>query len=109
MVETTIQPILAGTVSGRCYPLVAPDNPTKPYIVYQVVSKVPEVTLESTEARERCRIQIDAYATTYAEVKTLEASIKAALVNISVPLLAFDQFEADTKLFRVTLEHSIWS
>jgi len=111
-VETIIQTALATTVSGRCYPVVAPDNVAKPYITYQVISNIPTVTHDGATGTENRRMQIDLWCSTYAEQKALETSVKAAMAAaacIKVPISTADLYEPDTKLFRSLMEHLIWS
>jgi hypothetical protein len=111
-IEGTIQTALAALVTGRCYPLIAPDKVVKPYIVFQVVSNVPSVSLDGPNGTENRRVQIDLWGKSYGEVKALEVAVKAAMVSasfVNVPLSTGDLYESDTQLYRVTMDYSIWS
>lgn len=111
-IEGTLQTLLAALVSGRCYPLTAPDKTERPYIVYQVVSNVPSVSLDGPNGTENRRIQIDVWGASYNEVKTLELSVKTAMNSAlfcNIPLSTGDLYEPDTQLYRVTMDYSIWS
>lgn len=112
-VESTIQSTLGALVSGRCYPLIAPDPVTAPYIVFAVISDVPETTLEGAEVQSHKRIQVDAYAAGYGAAKTLNESIKAAMAGVttftSVPTLSQDMIDPDVQLYRVSTDFSVWS
>lgn len=111
-IEGTIQTLLAALVSGRCYPLNAPDPVAKPYITFQVISNIPSVSLDGPNGTENRRIQIDIWASTYGAAKTLENSVKAAMVAasfVNVPLSTGDLYENDTQLYRVSMDYSIWT
>lgn len=110
--ELTIQTALAALVSGRCYPLNAPDPVVKPCIVYQVISDVQTNSLDGFSGLSNKRIQVDAYATAYGAVKALASSVKAAMSTAlpeSVHLSSQDLFENDTQLYRITMDFSDWS
>lgn len=111
-IEGDVQAVLAALVGGRCYPMVAPDNTVRPYIIFLVVSNVPEVTLDGPVDTENRRIQIDVYDPTYSGVKTLELAIKAAMIAASftnIPLVSRETYESETKLYRISLDYSIWT
>lgn len=111
-IEGTIQTLLGNLVSGRCYPLVAPDKPTFPYITFQVVSNIPNVTLNGRNATENRRLQIDIWDRSYGGSKTLEGSVKTAMDSaafVNVPVLYSETYEVDTKVYRVSMDYSIWS
>jgi len=118
-IEGIIKTLLGPLVAGRCYPLVAPDCPVKPYIVYQMISEVPESNLDGFAGISRHRFQIDAYAASYGAVKALagkkdtdSGSIKATMAAASIKsihLSSRDLHEKDTKTFRVSMDFSIWS
>jgi hypothetical protein len=110
--EGDIQTVLASLVSGRCFPIIAPDETAKPYITYQVVSNIPETTLDGPTGTENRRLQIDVFDTTYGAVKTLEATIKSTMASaaiVNIPLSTGDLYEGDTQLYRVTMDYSIWT
>lgn len=112
MIEGDIQALLASLVAGRCYPLVAPESVVKPYITYQVISNVPEVTLEGPCGTERLRIQIDVWGSTYATVKGLETQIKSTMAVssiVNIPLMTQDLYESEVKTYRQLMEFAIWN
>ncbi|MBU1567715.1 MAG: DUF3168 domain-containing protein [Proteobacteria bacterium] len=111
-IEGDVKDVLDSLVSNRCYPVVAPDNPTRPYIIYQVITNVPNVLLDGPGGLERRRMQIDIWAETYASQKSLEAQVFSAMAAATfsnIPLMAQDSYEPETKLFRSIMEFSIWS
>jgi hypothetical protein len=111
-IEATIQSVLGALVTGRCYPMIAPDKTVKPYVVYQVISNVPEVTLDGVTDTENRRVQVDIYDRSYGAVKTLELAVKAAMeaaTFINIPLSSRETYETDTQLYRVSIDYSIWT
>jgi hypothetical protein len=111
MIEQTLAALLGPLVSMRVYPLVAPDSPVTPYIVYQNIANSPENTLADGVPINNTRMQIDVYDKTYAGVKALAASVVAAMAGASftnVPGINQDLYEADVRLYRVLMENSIW-
>ena len=111
MVEQQLFAALNALVSGRMYPMVAPDSPITPYIVYQNISNKPEVCLAGNTPIQNTRMQIDAYDKTYLGVKTLKASIDTAMLAASlrnVPLNQQDIYESAVKLYRIQQDYSIW-
>ena len=115
-IEATIQTALGALVGGRCYPLVAPDPVVKPYIVYGVVTDVDENLIDDNNTGlSHARYQIDVYTTSYGATKALggkNGTIKAAWIAAfprSVRLSYRELYEADTQLYRITMDFSVWS
>lgn len=111
-VEGDLKTLLGTLVSGRCFPLVAPDGTPVPYIVYSVVSNVPQVSLDGPIGTENRRTQFDLYDATYGGVKALESTVKSTMAAssiVNVPLSTMDLHEPETNLFRVTMDFSIWT
>lgn len=101
----------ATPAADRVFPLIAPDAATPPYIVYQRVSANTENILSGSSGLINTRIQIDVYATTYAQALGIAAEIDAlmadwAVQNVSV--LSQDFYEPDAKLHRVSTDYSTW-
>lgn len=111
MVEQSLFSLLNGLVGGRMYPLVAPDSPVAPFIVYQNINNSPEVCLDGNIPISNTRMQIDIYDKSYAGVKAIKAAMDAAMQGASlrnVPLNGNDFFEPSVKLYRVQQDYSIW-
>lgn len=111
-IEGDIQTLLSTLVSGRCYPMNAPDKVVCPYITYQVISNVPVVDLGGRNGLENRRVQVDVFDRSYGGVKTLELAVKSAMDTATfknVPLLFSELYEQDTKIYRVTMDYSIWT
>jgi hypothetical protein len=111
-IEGDIQTILAALVSGRAYPMVAPDPVTKPYIVYQIISDVMENTLKGYAGKSNKRVQVDVYHTSYGAVKTLMESIRSAMAASAIKNLHLstqDLYESEVQLYRISMDYSVWS
>jgi len=94
VIEEALVSILAadGTVSGlvgtRIYPLVVPQNPTLPAVVYQRISGVREHTHDEVGDLARPRFQFTSIATTYSAAKALANAVREALDNYSATKLS---------------------
>jgi len=117
--------ILAGgavdaLVSDRMYPGKMPQEPTLPLLVYQRVSGPREHDMDGAAGIANPRIQIDAWATTYAGVKTLATAVRKRLdgysgdvgspaVNVIVAMLLNDRdlYDAETELWRISMDFEI--
>ena len=111
MIEESLFTALSSLAGGRVYPMIAPDSPTKPFIIYQNIANTPEVTLANGVPINNTRMQIDCYDKTYAAVKALAAAVQAALVAApftNIPLMNQDLYEQEVKLYRVQLDYSLW-
>ena len=95
----------------RVYPQVAPDGVASPFIVYQRVTENVENVLTGRTALINTRLQVDVYATTYAQaqqVATAVADLMAGWALPNVQILAQDIYESEVKLHRVMTDYSIW-
>ena len=110
MIEETLKTVLNSLVANRVYPLIAPDKPTVPYIIYQSIANTPENTLTSVSIYNT-RMQIDCYDKTYAGVKALAVNVRSAMAAASfanVQTMDQDLFEDDVKLYRIQFDYSLW-
>jgi len=113
VIQQQILTLLSGATEAgtRVFPLVAPDGVSRPYIVYQRVAAVSENVLSGDAGLINTRLQIDAFAETYAQAQTVAAAIIALMDGWSVQnvnLMSQDFFEPDTKLHRCSMDFSIW-
>ena len=111
IIEETLETLLKPLATGSCWPLVAPDKPATPYIVYQNISNTPEVTLSDGVPINNTRMQIDVYAKSYKDVKAVAAAVVTAMATAAftnVPLQNQDLYEQDVKLYRVQMDYSLW-
>jgi hypothetical protein len=111
-VQESLYTALQSSVGGRLYPLVAPSPVTLPYAVYQVISQVPSNVLADTPGLFNTRIQVDAFARTYAECQSLKATLRGAMSTgfgrAATEINTTDLFEEDAKLFRISMDWSVW-
>lgn len=111
MIQNDVFDVLKALVGNRCYPAGrAPDNVARPFIAYQTISEVPDNVLSGTGTKSDSRIQVDVYADTYDSARTTFAAVKAAMTGAAFPCVmvnAFDLFEDDADLHRVSADFSI--
>ncbi len=110
--EQILALLAGGTAAGtRVYPLTAPDSVAKPYITYQRISSNSENVLSGTSGLTNTRVQIDVYATTYAEATSIAAQVDAlmsvwSVQNVSISLQDF--YEDQVQLYRISHDYSLW-
>lgn len=71
--------VLGTLVFNRVYPVVAPQNPTYPFMVYNVVSVTPNATKATTSVSDKIRVQVDMYDKDIDALNTLASSVRDAL------------------------------
>ena len=111
MIETSIFDALKNLVSNRCYPLLMPQDPTLPAIVFSRVASIAQNKLDSGASIDQVRIQIDCYASTYDEAKTLSASVRSAMEEADFKgtlQIDVDFYEPDLKIYRVVMDFYVW-
>lgn len=96
------------------HPVVAPPGAVAPYLRYQGVAGVDEATYDGDGMGATSgRVQIDAFATDFGTAERLSRQARAALYaypGLTVGEITDnpDDFEADTKLFRVSFDVTAW-
>lgn len=119
MIEPMIYTHLAGQagvsalVGARIYPLIMPQDGALPALVYTIVSAVPINSLGGFSGLINPRVQIDCWAKTYGQAKALAEAVHQAMdtrnANFDALLIDMrDDYEEDTKLYRVLQDYSIW-
>jgi len=112
VIQEQLQAVLAPLVAGASFPNLAAQNAAPPYIVYQRVVSMTHNNLLAPSDLQNTRVQIDAYAKTYAGVQQLAAAIRTAMQAASFTNLQIseqDFYELDARVHRVSLDYSIWS
>jgi hypothetical protein len=110
--ESTLQALLSPLAAGGCWP-VANTSATivYPYIVFYEIVRVPEM-LSSDDLCAR-RLQIDCFARSYGEAKTLSNNIRGAIASsslVSAYLSSMDgEYNEVTKDYQVINEFKVWS
>lgn len=77
--DTTIESL----VGEKIYPLIAGENETLPYIVYQVLSDVRDHDLQNICGMAIANIQVSCWANSYANVISLKDAVLDCLDNFS--------------------------
>ena len=111
MIESSIYSTIKTLASGRVYPIVLPDIAILPAIVYQRVSSIPITSLDGDTGLDSVRIQISVWAATYKEAKDLSATVRATLNASALKLVTendTDDYESETKRFRVLTDYVVW-
>lgn len=70
---------LAALVDSRVYPIVAPQDPERPYLTYQLISRESEPTHDGPSGLDNPRLQIDTWASTYVEAGQVAKQVRAAM------------------------------
>jgi len=127
MIGQSVYSLLSGAsavtdiVGTRIFPLVsqAPSHP--PYVVYSVVGGEAWNSMGGQSGLAQSRVQIDAYAVTYAGAQALAASVRGALDGFrgvsggvrvggvsrqSAPVDFYEE-DVDPRLFRVSQDYII--
>lgn len=102
---------VSAIVDTRVFPLVLPQKAALPAISYLRVDGVQDANLSGNSGMEAVRVQVDCWAQTYAQAKTLAGAVADAMAagfgSECVWLSDRDQYEDGAKVFRVILEFSI--
>lgn len=106
---------LAFTDSGkpRIYPLIITeqDDNTAPYIIYQIISSVPEITADGITGHEWIRVQIDVYHNDIYSC-TLLANNVISLINDQIkPSIYGGQtqtYDSASSLYRQSIDYEFW-
>jgi hypothetical protein len=111
MIEIDIFDRLKGLVSNRVYPIIMPQNPTLPAVVYTRITNTPINVLGHQPTLDQVRVQIDVWANTYKESKTLAKSVRNAMetASFSATLQSDDEsYEPETGLYRVSSDYYVY-
>lgn len=112
--------------SNKIYPIVAPVNAVKPYIIYQQISNNPVHTMENDADLHSVRVQVSTWSTSFSQLVGISTQIKATLRDFSGTLgtsnfvvqrifydSEFDFPEYDSELDTITYHRSqdfiIWT
>lgn len=112
-IEADLVTTLGPVFSGRFYPMVAPANVTPPYAVYQLVSGIPESTVDgATPNLTNARYQISMFGREMLALVNLVLDAKdamnAALLFKSVCMNEMDEFDDPALLYGKLVDFSIW-
>jgi hypothetical protein len=114
MLTSDLLAALAGTAGAgsRVYALHVPQkDATYPAVVYQVISDSPTTSLVGSRKPDRVRVQVDAWAATYAAARSLHAEVRTKMEAAAYQgMLADvrDDFEPEAGLYRVSADFFCW-
>lgn len=105
-------------ISGRFYPMIAPQGAASPFITYQKIDTIPVHALGTTSKAEGARFQLDCWAKTVPIVKDLANKLKAAIDGVITTALGvqifgivllneIDFYEEDSELYRISLDFRV--
>jgi hypothetical protein len=106
--QALLQPLAAG---GAWYAFRRDQTPADEYIVYQRVVSVPNVSMQGASNLQPTRFQIDIYAKAMQRAVSIEAALLTAVAGAPfpcVPVLVRDFYEADTGLYRLSRDFTVW-
>lgn len=109
----TLYNALSPLVDGRVYPSLITEHgdPTTPYIIYQIVSSVPETTIDGTTGHEWVRAQIDVYDDDLYQC-TLLANRVVNAINDALQTSDYggqqQLYDTENNLHRQLIEYHFW-
>jgi hypothetical protein len=87
----------------------APQDATRPYITWSVISAEPANHLSGTPSADRMGVQVDCWHQTDAGIEQLaEAARDAIEPGAHMTGIIFDGRDAETKLYRIGLQFDFW-
>lgn len=100
-----------GAICGdRIKPVKLPQNITLPAISFQRITADHGGSLAGdTSNKDRVYIQIDCWAKSYDDVKSLVAAVRTGMkALVSMPLDTTDFYEDETEIYRVAFDYYVW-
>ena len=109
-----VQALLAtlAPAGGVWYGINTTEPPTYPYIVWQRIVSVANVSLAGPSNRQNTRVQIDIISLTIGEASAIETALEALMAGasiVNVPLSSQDTYEDAIKAFRIIKDFSLWA
>lgn len=107
-----IQPILTGSatlaalVAGRIWAITAGQGTTAPYVVWTPVGVSTEQYFASPDDTDYDRVSIDCWALDFSTANAMAKAARNALAGRGYLVSGFSDYEAETKLYRVTFDWS---
>ena len=102
-------------VCPRVYPDTAPDNPVRPYVTWQQLGgAVITPVADEVPDQENAFVQVNVWADTRLEAKTLAKAIEAALItsaalNARPQAAATSTMDDEVRLYGCAQDFSIWA
>lgn len=104
---------LGSLVNARIYPMIIRehDDTTAPYIIYQTISSVTEITNDGITGHEWVRMQIDVYHDDAYQCTLLANKIINAINDQIQPSIYDGQeqmYDTASDLFRQSIDYEFW-
>jgi hypothetical protein len=101
---------IVGTSPSRIYRHEsAPQDTTKPYITWFIITGVPQNTLSETPNIDAISIQVDCWHQTDAGVESMAIAVRDAMETVShMTSIVVNEREPETKLYRIGLQFDVW-
>jgi hypothetical protein len=110
---------LIGLISGRVYPVIAPQGVASPYLVYLKVVEIATGTLCAQDPMVRDLFQFDSYAKTFKQSTLIAKAMRDSLIDFRgtvddtyIASIRLDTemhvLEPEPGLFRVSTSLFIW-
>lgn len=116
MAIETVRDILVadGTVTGlvgqRISPVMTAQNTDLPYVILTRISLVPSNHLHGRPTLDANRVQLDVYAETYAQARTIADACRSALEAQDIAMESeIDNYEPDVAEYRITQDFLVWT
>lgn len=101
---------LTSIVSDRISMGIAPEDQTRPYVVWWIVSAVPENLIGERPLEDDQRIQIDCWSPSQTQCRQMMQAANDACETIGhVVFGPWYEYDADTKLHRWSLDLEVWN
>lgn len=102
---------VAGLVDGRVYRHGdAPQNVTRPYVTWFVVTGTPENTLDEVPRIDDYRVQVDCWSDGDAEVEELSEAVRNAIEpSAYMTQVHADDRDPETKRYRMGMTFTFWT
>ena len=106
----TAAPAVYSLVNERVSPLIRAQNEALPCVTLSLVSVTPMNHIAGAPTLDQNRVQVDSWASSYAEVRSVADACRAALEAAGLVMESeIDGFEADADEYRVTQDFYIWT
>jgi hypothetical protein len=87
----------------------APQDSTRPYVTWQLISGIPDNTLSELPKVDRMSVQVDCWHQTDLGIEELATAVRDALEPYGhMTAINLNLREAETKLYRISLQFDIW-
>ena len=97
---------LTAIVADRLWPIAAPQDTSRPYLVWTPVGVSAEQYFASPDDVDYDRVSIDCWADDFAAADAMARATRAALSGHGYLASGFSDREPDTGLYRVTFDWS---